>query len=107
LYLAAVDALRPGFPSASGRELDVLASYLLGRLAVALRDARPSGPRLNKPAVVVAVPGVSPDSLGDLDSMLQFMLQRAMEQYSTMESAASQVCQDVANVADTVVRNLR
>jgi hypothetical protein len=107
LYQAAVDALKPGFPSASGRELDVLAYYLLGRLAVALPDARPSGPRPNKPLGGTTVPGGSPDSLGDQGSMTQFMLQMAMTQCSRLESASSQVCQDVANVADIVVRNLR
>src|SRR6266851_7489334 len=77
-HQAAIDALKPDFPSASGHELDVVAFYLLARVTVALSDVLTAG--------------------GDLNDLDMLRLQQMMDRRSQVEFMLSNVLKECESV---------
>jgi hypothetical protein len=110
LHQAAVDALRPVFPSASAQEVDVVAFYLLGRVAVALSDVLPPGGSLNDLAdfadITEDVKGKL-DSMNEISEMTSLKLQMMMDRRSKFISTLSNIMKKISSTQDTLVQNLK
>lgn len=100
LYLAAVDSLRPSFPAASAREMDVLVSHLLGRVA----RAESNGVDLTE---IENDPNGKVDSMSELGEMESLRLQMAMDRSSKSMQTLSNILKKISDTDESIVQKLK
>ena len=107
LSKAAVDALRPWFPAASPQELDVVAFYLVAKVAIGHAKVASRTVFGVDTYDLAGSLKSNLDSMSELCEMESLRLQMAMDRRSKFMSTLSNLMKKIASTEDTLVQNLK
>jgi len=107
LWRAAVDILRPRFPSASAQEVDVLAFYLVAKVAVT--HSKDVSSRVAIGGLQDLLEGLKGklDGMNEMSEMTSLRLQMTMDRRSKFISTLSQMMKKISTTQDVLVQNIK
>lgn len=108
---AAINALRPGFPSASAAELHALAFYLIAKVAVSQASVAPGmGSRRDLAGDIRTIKDTVKgklDSLSEMGEMESLRLQMQMGRRSKFMSTLSKLLKTISDTDATLTSNIK